>query len=97
MLNALTLPYAQTTDRFNSHLLIFCISISGLMTARFLLHLRDWAHRSSGEADEDVTKLQFSPFEDLKTEDSFGEDPVLRVLREEREILPTLNVLSTRS
>ncbi|PPQ88584.1 hypothetical protein CVT25_009964, partial [Psilocybe cyanescens] len=63
--------------------------ISGVMTARFLLHLRDWEFKRSGQLELDRTTIQFGrnerAMESTKflTGEEFGEDPVLRVIREQ--------------
>ncbi|PPQ91235.1 hypothetical protein CVT25_000090, partial [Psilocybe cyanescens] len=71
------------------------ISISGLMTARFLLHLRDWEHDKAGASILDTTIIKFQswPVQGLERTTSrfmvkgeFGEDPVSRALAEEQEI-----------
>jgi hypothetical protein len=83
LLNALTLPWV---DRHSSVILLktWCRSLSGLLTARFILHLRQWEGKHSARSMEMSTNLQFTSVMD--TIDTylgeFGDDPLQRVLQD---------------
>ncbi|KAF8909677.1 hypothetical protein CPB84DRAFT_1765163 [Gymnopilus junonius] len=62
------------------------LPMSGFLTARFLLHLRRWKARSTGEEDNFLEQQQMplvtdDPVKDASSKsivDEFGEDPVFR-------------------
>ncbi|KDR68338.1 hypothetical protein GALMADRAFT_272569 [Galerina marginata CBS 339.88] len=97
-LGALILRYTRAQGSLPQRLLnADTLPISGLLTARFLLHLREWDHKASEstsddwspEAGQKKSPIQFVDFIDPNREpvqrsivDEFGEDPVLRARRE---------------
>ncbi|KZT19847.1 hypothetical protein NEOLEDRAFT_1141458 [Neolentinus lepideus HHB14362 ss-1] len=75
-----------TTGFFQRLLNALTLPLSGLLTARFLLHLREWQENTDGSGpsnDRDSTTQELSEFEAVRrtmtsVADEFGEDPVVR-------------------
>ncbi|KDR76497.1 hypothetical protein GALMADRAFT_120673 [Galerina marginata CBS 339.88] len=87
----LILLYTAPDGSFIQRLLTgFTLPISGLMTARFLLHLREWDHKDTHDEQTQAHQLsapiQFADmgqhYPHILAPDEFGEDPVVRERRE---------------
>jgi len=78
--NNITVSGASSEYQWEGDILKKNSSISGMMTARFLLHLRKWEEQGqNGTSTRLPTEtIQFAPGHAGSLFDDFGEDPVYR-------------------